>query len=67
MTVPGRIVDGATPMRVLSIDALEGVARCAAPDGQEAIVRIEVIEPLRPGHSVLVLDGVAVALVDASA
>jgi hypothetical protein len=73
MAVSGRIAgagrgspaDHGLPMQVLSIDALEGVALCAGPDGEEHTVQNEVIEPLRPGNSVLVRDGIAVALFDA--
>ncbi len=51
--------DEARPMRVLEIDRDEGLALCAAADGERASVEIALVEPVKAGELLLVHAGTA--------
>ncbi len=60
--------DEGVPMRVLALDAADGLARCAGDDGPPSDVDVALVTPLAPGDTVLVHAGVAlVRLAEAGA
>jgi len=59
--------DEGVPMRVLRVDAVRGLALCAAGDdaGARSTVEIALVEPVAPGEQLLVHAGVALVRLEA--
>ncbi len=51
--------DEATPMRVLEVDAVSGLALCVAEDGIPSDVEVGLVDTVGPGDEILVHAGVA--------
>jgi len=51
--------DEGVPMRVVAVDSRQSTALCAAEDGSESTVQIELVEPVAEGDAVLVHAGTA--------
>ena len=51
--------DEGIPMRVVRVDEARAIALCEGEDGAMSSVEIELVEPARPGDSLLVHAGVA--------
>lgn len=52
--------DEGEPMRVLAVDADEGLARCVDAAGRACSVEIALVEPVAVGESLLVHAGTAI-------
>ncbi|GIK78418.1 MAG: HypC/HybG/HupF family hydrogenase formation chaperone [Thermoleophilia bacterium] len=57
--------DVALPLRVVSLDADRGLARCAGADCHEETVEIALVGPVAVGEELLVHAGTAIARVGA--
>ena len=51
--------DEGVPMRVLRHDLESGLALCVAGDGAHSMVDTALVDPVEPGHELLVHAGVA--------
>jgi hydrogenase maturation factor len=56
--------DEGLPMRVLEIDAADGLAVCRGEDGGESTIDVQLIGDVAPGETLLVHAGVALALLE---
>jgi hydrogenase maturation factor len=53
--------DDGVPMTVVRVDPDRGLALCAGGDGARASVETALVEPVRPGDTLLVHAGTALA------
>jgi hydrogenase maturation factor len=53
--------DDGTPMTVVGVDSVRGLALCAGGDGARASVETALIDPVAPGDRLLVHAGTAIA------
>jgi hydrogenase assembly chaperone HypC/HupF len=59
--------DEGTPMRVLRVDEVRGLALCEDDGGVHSTVEIALVEPVAAGDGLLVHAGTAIARLEASA
>jgi hydrogenase maturation factor len=59
--------DDGVEMTVLGVDPARGLALCADADGEHQSVETALVEPVAPGHRLLVHAGTAIAAVAANA
>jgi hydrogenase maturation factor len=59
--------DEGTPMRVLRVDGVRGLALCEDADGVHSTVEIALVEPVDAGDGLLVHAGTAIARAEAPA